>query len=407
MSTKKENTIEELKYVERLNISSLSISKVKNVIKTNINNTIISWKKGQDLEKQTFHIIGPAGIGKTQICNQIADELSSELKTKFEVMLIKCPVLSRDDFLIPFPIVDNGSTSFKMLYSDFVPKKPDSYGIFVIDEFSRGDHTLQQLMWQIQNECKVHLHNFPKGWFIIAIDNPDDQEYSVDTLEDAAGLRRMLHLYVEVNVNDFLLHAVKSKFHSAVIEFIQTNPNFIYDFQAQKIGSVYANPASYEKLSNILWGFENNGGILCHTQEIDILASGLLNVSKTKIFMEFLNGMSIITPMDVFSHYKKVKSKVEGYVNTMDYARLGELMTSVVTYLYTSKPKYKKQELDNMEAFLLDCPVDTAALFITNADKLDRKSDEFKYLTFLHVELMKREGYKKDFYDKLVALQNK
>ena len=37
--------------------------------------------------------------------------------------------------------------SFKMLYSDFVPKNKDTYGIFVIDEFSRGDHTLQQLLW--------------------------------------------------------------------------------------------------------------------------------------------------------------------------------------------------------------------------------------------------------------------
>jgi len=258
-----DNTQEsELKYHERLNISVLSIAKIKQLLKDDIMDTIYAWGKGRDVDRQCYRIIGPAGVGKTQICFQIAAELTEQMfgahnkkhpdnMQEFQIMMIKAPVLSRDDFIIPFPVAEeSGEYSFKMLYSDFVPKNKDTYGLFVIDECSRGDHQLQQLLWQVQNEYAIHRLDFPKNWFVITIDNPDDSEYSMDNLEDAAGLRRQLHVYVEVSSHDFLSYAIEHDYHPYIIEFIQTHPEYLYDFQAQKIGSVYANPASYEKLSD-------------------------------------------------------------------------------------------------------------------------------------------------------------
>ena len=116
----------ELKYHEILNISVLSIAKIKELIKTDIVRTFKTWASGKDVKKQCWHIIGPAGVGKTEICGQIAEELSAILpevmgQTKivnpdivpgliqgqtftFDMMMIKAPVLSRDDFIIPFVI---------------------------------------------------------------------------------------------------------------------------------------------------------------------------------------------------------------------------------------------------------------------------------------------------------------
>ena len=176
----------ELKYQERLNISVVSIGKTKQLLKDDIKDTLAAWHSGRDVDKQCYHIIGPAGVGKTQITHQIVKELTEEIfsahneknpddQKEFEIIMIKSPVLSRDDFIIPFPVEQGDKTmDFKMLYSDWVPKKVGSYGIFVIDEFSRGDHQLQQLLWQVQNEYAVHTFEFPKGWFVVSTDNPDD-----------------------------------------------------------------------------------------------------------------------------------------------------------------------------------------------------------------------------------------
>jgi len=410
-----ENTKEqEQKYFERLNISVLSINRIKELIKTDIKRTLNAWNKGTEVDKQCWHVIGPAGVGKTEICYQIANELTNELKKPFEIIMVKSPVLSRDDFIIPFPIIEQDENcimegdagmaySFKMLYSDFVPKNQDTYGIFVIDEFSRGDHTLQQLLWQVQNEYAIHRYKFPKGWFVISIDNPDDQEYQMDTMEDAAGLRRQNHIYSEVSVKDFLDYAIAQNFHNLIIEFIQTHPDYIYDFEAQKRGSVYANPASYEKLSDHLIKMELDEGI--DFEEIDIISSGLLNSSMTRMFIEFARDKKDINPKDVFYDYAKVKADIDKLKKNGDNDKLGQLMVGFCTFMTTSMPQYDKAKLQNVLDFLLVMPIDTAALFISQIDSFSRQSKEFKYMTKIHVTLLnKSKKYKKDFYDPIVAV---
>lgn len=392
---------QELKYYERLNISVLSIAKIKELIKSDIKDTLNAWNKGRDVQKQCWHIVGPAGVGKTEICYQIADELTNDLGSLFDIIMVKAPVLSRDDFIIPFPVTDGGVASFKMLYSDFVPRNENSYGLFVIDEFSRGDHTLQQLLWQVQNEYAVHRYQFPKGWFVISIDNPDDSAYTMDTMEDAAGLRRQLHIYTEVNPIDFLNYAIEQKFHPLIIEFIQTHPEYLYDFQAQLIGSVYANPASYEKLSDHLWKMELNGGI--NFNVIDQKASGLLNTHMTKLFIEFAQEKKDINPKDIFNNLPSIKPTIMQLKKENNNAKLGQLMVGFCTYMTTSMPEYKKENLRNVKDFLLMMPIDTAAIFITQIDKFDRLSPAFKYMTKIHLTLLKEsKRYEKEFYDPIV-----
>jgi len=413
----------ELKYHEILNISVLSIAKIKELIKTDIVRTFKTWASGKDVKKQCWHIIGPAGVGKTEICGQIAEELSAILpevmgQTKivnpdivpgliqgqtftFDMMMIKAPVLSRDDFIIPFPVIDGGENSFKMLYSDFVPKGENTYGLFVIDEFSRGDHSLQQLLWQVQNEYSIHRHEFPKGWFVISIDNPDDAEYQMDNLEDAAGLRRQLHIYTEVSPVDFLDYAIANNFHPFVVEFIQTHPERIYDFQSQKVGMVYANPASWEKISDHLWKMESNGGI--DFNAIEHIGAGLLNVNMTQLFIDFARDKKDINPRDVFYRFDTVKKDILKLKKERDNGKLGELMVGYCTFMTTTRPDYKSEHLSNIEQFLLMMPIDTAALFISQIDGFDRNSEAFKYMTNIHVALLKKSRrYKKEFYDPIV-----
>lgn len=402
----------EIKYHDKLNISVMSISKVKQLIKNDIMDTLYSWQNGNiNMEKQCYHIIGPAGVGKTQICEQICQELTQEVfiqnniaEKEFEFLMVKSPVLNRDDFIIPFPVVTNEDPSFKMLYSDFIPKMKNSFGLFVIDEFSRGDHQLQQLLWQVLNEYSVHRHNFPKGWFVVSTDNPDDQEYSMDNLEDAAGLRRQLHVYVEVNAKDFLDYAITQKFHPLIIEFIQTHPEYLYDFQSQKLGAVYANPASYEKLSSHITKMIARRGSI-NFDEIEIKASGLLNASMASRFISFAKEQKDINPKDVFFKFPMIKPQILALIKENNNAKLAELMNSFCTYMSTSMPKYKEAEINNVIDFLLTMPIDTAALFITQIDTLDRSDKAFEYISGIHTKMYnKSERYVKEFYEALMKI---
>jgi len=401
---------EEAKYFERLDIAIVSIDKMKDIVKNNIKNTLSCWDNGKNIEKMTYHIISSAGVGKTSSCHQIANELSEELKKNFNVIMIKSPVISRDDLLCPFPEIDGEKKKFKMYYSDFIPIEKDSYGLFVIDEFSRGDNNLQQLMWQVINEYKIHLQDFPKGWFVVSLDNPEEAEYSMNYIEDAAGLRRMVHIYVEVSPKAFISYAIQNGFHSYIVEFIQTHPEYLYDFDSQKVGRVYANPASWEKVSNILWGYEISGkGIIENLYEIEVSIAGLLNMTMTRLFLDFIkNKGEDIKPSDIFFNYEKVRPKILKLVKDGKNLKIGQAMTSVMTYLSTSMPVFNDNNLENITNFMLDIPADIGATYFSWLGDLKKKDQKaFIYMSKIQVDMIKDDNYRTRFYDVMVDMSRR
>lgn len=399
-----------LSYFERINILSTSINHIKQIIKRHITNTLKAWDDGLDIEKQTFHIIGPAGIGKTDVCKQLSKELTEELNKQFDIIKIQSPVISRDDILCPFPEIKGDDKKFSMLFSDFIPIEKDSYGIFVVDEFSRGDHNLQQLMWQIQNENMIHTKPFPKGWFIISLDNPDDEAYSMNNLEDAAGIRRCCHIYAEVSVSAFLTYAKKKNFHNLVIEYIESNTAHLYDFESQKLGRVYANPASWERVSNILMGYENigNNGIFSNLNEVELIISGLLNASMARMFIDFVRNSENIKPEDIFENYKKIRPKIMKYRKELNNTQLSRLMTGVMDYILNIKPQVKPENIDNIKTFLVDLPEDIGATYFTIAhDARDKNVEGFKHLSFIQKSMLGDDEFKKKFVAPMIELSKK
>lgn len=386
-------------YVDRLNILSSDIETIKKLIKDSIKNCIVSWDKGLSCPKQTFHVIGPAGIGKTESCFQIAEELDKELTKPFNVILIKGPVLRRDDILCPFPVPE--TNSFKMLFSDFTPKPDQKYGVFVIDEMGRADHDFQQLLWQLQNENRIHTWEMPLGWFVISLDNPDDQEYSMNYFEDAAGLRRSCHLYCDLSVPVFLNYAKSRNFHNSVIDYITNNPGHLYDFDSQKLGMVYSNPASWERVSNLIKGYEANEGVANNIQTIELAISGLLNATMTRMFLSYLlDSNDHLTIEDVIKKYPSNKDKIL----KCDYTKIGRLMDGILMYLKSETPKLDRQEALFLAEFLSDIPTDISVLYFSTLNEVKNNKKVFEYMIKLQLEFMVHEGYKEKFYDKMVEI---
>ena len=69
----------------------------------------------------------------------------------------------------------------------------------------------------------------------------------------------------------------------------------------------------------------------------------------------------------------------------------------------TSMPDHDEPKLKNVLDFLLMMPIDTAALFISQIDSFERSSPAFKYMTKIHLTLLKgSKAYKNNFYDPIV-----
>jgi len=396
--------MEKQTYPARLGMPILPINQIKKIIFEDIRRSVENDMLTDD-KKQCFHIVGPAGIGKTQITFQIAEELSDYFKDKkFNVIRITAPVLSRDDFLMPYPV---GKDKFKMLYSDYVPDESMEYGLFVIDEASRGDQQLQQMLWQIQNECGLHTHKFPKGWFVIVLDNPDDDNYQVNFIEDAAGLRRCLHFYTKVSTKVFLNYALSNNFNEHVINYLKNYPEKLYDFNGQQEGKIFANPASWERISNHLFKYKDD--IPDNISIIECLCAGLLNIYEAKLFCDYLKDVNgvIIKPADIYSKYPKVRNYILKYVQNNKNDKLFEILKNLINYLCDEQPAPLAKNIKNMLTFLTDIPSDIAAGFVTCLQNLEIGSKEHLYIMGLLVAMnTESEDFKKNFFDKLINLSS-
>lgn len=402
----------QLSYYERLGIATAPISQIKELIKNEIKNTLKCKKKGMIIKNQCIRLVGPAGLGKTFIQKQIQKEISKELNIDFGFRLLKAPMITKDDLKLPFPEKQSNKSSsqiwqrLKFLYADMIPieGRDPEYGIFLIDELQRGDYSLQQMLWQIQDENKVDMEDIPPGWFIICTDNPDNDEYSMNSVDDAAGVRRTLDIGVEVDHKGFLEHAIKNKFHPLVIEWIQIYPNHLYDFKSQKSGSKFACPAIYERVSDQLYKYGMIGEIKDNIDNIHIMLSGLLNINMTRMFMEFLLEKKDISPEDIVFNYTNIRDVILSFVENSDNASLHKVFDSFLNYMSTIKPKIEKSQYSNIATFLTDIPIDTAALYILYIENLNRKSLEYKYMISIQSELMSFSQFKNGFFERMVEI---
>jgi hypothetical protein len=192
------------------------------------------------------------------------------------------------------------------------------------------------------------------------------------------------------------------KYHPFVLDYLNTYHERLYDFEAQKVGSVYANPASWEKVSDLLWKEEiaHDGNL--DIQKLETRIAGLLNASATLLFIGFcLDNSEIIKPSDIIDNYKeKAKPILDKMLSSSDNSKLGELMTSFNTYLQTTMPDLSGAQIKNIHDFLVAMPVDTAALLIIQSN-IDKNSKEFKYITKLMRELYKSPQFQQRFFEKL------
>ena len=192
-----------------------------------------------------------------------------------------------------------------------------------------------------------------------------------------------------------------------MIQYISTKPQNLYDFLSQKKGSVYANPASWEAVSDQLYKYETLGS-LNSPETIDnlmIVLSGIINQSIAVDFIQSMQENSnMIRPVDIITDFPLVKGKIEKLIETKNNAILSELMNSFVSYIVAERDDAMmsdENKMENIVDFLCFMPSDIAAVFISTLNEYDFKSEEFKYFSILQMFLIRNKKYKQEFYEKL------
>ena len=226
-------------------------------------------------------------------------------------------------------------------------KKSKSPVLF-LDEFSRAPKDLHNACLQLVLERKLHSHILPyvngARTMIIAADNPDDGNYSVESLDPAVS-DRFLAIDVEVDVQGWLDWARKNKVNDIVRAFIADNPSKLY-FQPDEgnDSNIGATPRSWAKLGKFIDSFDNISPDLHYS-----IINGKVGKSIGLQFYNFYeNYQSIISVQDVedliTKLYKKeltlekIGSGVNELIKDSEVIQQTELTKSVIQKYIGSKP---------------------------------------------------------------------
>jgi len=86
----------------------------------------------------------------------------------------------------------------------------------------------------------------------------------------------------------------------------------------------------------------------------------------------------------------------------MDNNESANLTLEILNDLVEVKPKVEGVFINIIAHYITSLPIYNQSLYIAFADLLTNSSDSFKYITRLHIELMKVKLYKEEFYEKYI-----
>ncbi len=206
-------------------------------------------------------LIGPPGIGKTQIMEQIAREcriglVAYTITHHTRQSAVGLPYIKEETF--------NGTTysiteyTMSEIIASIHQKMQNSgltEGILFIDEINCVSETLAPTMLQFL-QCKMFGNqSIPEGWIITAAGNPPEYNRSVRDF-DMVTLDRVRYMNLEADYSVWKEYAKAAHIHRAILSYLELRPNHFYRVEADVDGMQFVTARGWEDLSYLLKAYE-------------------------------------------------------------------------------------------------------------------------------------------------------
>lgn len=176
-------------------------------------------------------IWGGPGIGKSEIPQQVADDLNVPL-LDFRANLFD-PVDVRG---IP-RIVDNEKYGAMTSWAppDIFPAEETHgpRGLFMIDELPTAPPATQNAFLQLLLTRQVGNYKMPDGWSCLAAGNRLTDGASVYQMPSPVR-NRLMHYELEPSLDAWCEWAIKNEVNTTLVSFMRYRPNLLYSFKADE-----------------------------------------------------------------------------------------------------------------------------------------------------------------------------
>ena len=237
--------------------------------KEEIKHTVMAYLKKDEkgkyripaIRQRPILLMGPPGIGKTQIMEQVARECKIGLvsytithhtrQSAVGLPFIKEESFEGRDYSVTEYTMSEIIASIYRRIRDYGNKE----GILFIDEINCVSETLAPTMLQFLQCKKFGNQEIPEGWIIVAAGNPPEYNKSVRDF-DMVTLDRVRELDVSADFRVWKSYAIKKRLHPAILSYLELRPKNFYRVEADVDGLKFVTARGWEDLSNLIELYE-------------------------------------------------------------------------------------------------------------------------------------------------------
>ena len=216
------------------------------------------------IRQRPILLMGPPGIGKTQVMEQVARECGVALVAytithHTRQSAVGLPFIRQRNYGGKDVSVTEYTMS-EIIASIYAKMEATglSEGILFIDEINCVSETLAPTMLQFL-QCKTFGNQaVPAGWVIVAAGNPPEYNKSVRDF-DIVTLDRVRRMDIEPDLPVWKDYARAAHIHSAILSYLELHPQNFYQINADVDGTQFVTARGWEDLSNLLDTYEQLG----------------------------------------------------------------------------------------------------------------------------------------------------
>lgn len=338
----------------------------------------------------TAHIIGEAGIGKSQGIYQFGDKIGAEVvEVRVGLMADAGDLVGIQEFVRHQKTGEALST--RHVLPDWFMKavvqieeaaSKQKRVILFFDELTRGHKDLLQACFELVYDRALKGTKVRPDTIIIAASNPTTDDYagSMEFSDDAFS-DRFCHIKLEPTVEEWMNFSKSTGVDRAIIDFIGEYPQML-DKEHKPWSLDFVNPSrrSWVRLNKLLEIIDRKGGAY---KELELeLMFGIVGEKAALAFQNFRNTyIKSIKANDVLEAYTTQITVKESVLKAIEKDRkdmLAQLSEELVALLGKHKSGLTQLQADNIAALVTDLPIETAYALIQKLTGSGEHSDAVK-----------------------------
>ena len=216
------------------------------------------------VEKQRpVFLMGPPGIGKTAIMEQIAQELGVGLvsysmthhtrQSALGLPFIEEKVYGGKKYNVSeYTMSEIIASVYEMMENSGLKE-----GILFLDEINCVSETLAPSMLQFLQYKIFGTHRVPAGWIVVTAGNPPEYNNSVREF-DIVTWDRLKRIDVEPNYDVWKEYAINKSTHPSILTYLDIKKSDFYRIETTVDGKTFVTARGWSDLSDMIRLYESN-----------------------------------------------------------------------------------------------------------------------------------------------------